>query len=89
MKKILYRNIISFISLAHVVMKTLKYLKKKKKKLIKNIAQIISKVSTEEVEKIITDKLGKNNNSQKKVIEKIEATDSGLNLTLNASGNFT
>jgi len=63
--------------------------KEEKEKIDENIAQIISKVSTEEVEKIITDKLGKNNNSQKKVIEKVEATDSGLNLTLNASDNFT
>lgn len=42
-----------------------------------------------EVEKIITDKLGKNNNSKKKVIEKIEAIENSLNLTLNASDNFT
>jgi len=63
--------------------------KEEKEKIEEDIARIKSKVSTDEVEKIITDKLGKNNNSKKKVIEKIEATDISLNLTLNASDNFT
>ncbi|QDQ01180.1 hypothetical protein FOH38_12350 [Lysinibacillus fusiformis] len=63
--------------------------KEQKEKIQQNISDIRNKVSTDEVEKIITEKLGKNNNSKKKVIEKIEATDSSLNLTLNASDNFT
>ncbi|UNT57050.1 MULTISPECIES: hypothetical protein [Lysinibacillus] len=63
--------------------------KEEKEKIEENIAQIKSKVSTDEVEKIITDNLGENNNSKKKVIEKIDATDNSLNLTLNASDNFT
>ncbi|MGE7092994.1 hypothetical protein ACQKII_16375 [Lysinibacillus sp. NPDC048646] len=72
-----------------LITKKEEFTKEEKEKIEENISQIKSRVSTDEVEKIITDKLGKNNNMKKKVIEKIEATDSNLNITLNASENFT
>ncbi len=72
-----------------LITKKEEFTKEEKEKIEENISQIKSRVSTDEVEKIITDKLGKNNNMKKKVIEKVEATDSNLNITLNASENFT